>query len=178
MAQVTYDENQKNVPVGSTEYSKILTWLYKEAQTLDRGEWNTWLAMMDSEISYTMPTRVSVMPRDGNGFSKKSGFFDENIESLKTRVRRLQTTQAWAEQPSSMTRHYVSNVMVQELAGGLYRAELAFMLTRIRGQADYELFTGERIDVFRPHGDELKLLSREILLDQTVLKSFNLSFFF
>jgi 3-phenylpropionate/cinnamic acid dioxygenase small subunit len=41
-----------------------------------------------------------------------------------------------------------------------------------------DLFTAERRDVLRKQDGTLKLARREILLDQTVLESHNLSFFF
>ena len=125
-----------------------------------------------------MPTRVSSMPKDGTGFSPNFGFFSENLSSMEMRVKRLQTEQAWAEQPSSKTRHYVSNLLVNQLSDDVYQARSAFFVSRVRGELPYDFFSGERIDQLRRDGNSFKLKKRTILIDQTVLKSFNLSIFF
>jgi 3-phenylpropionate/cinnamic acid dioxygenase small subunit len=166
------------VPVGSADYNTILEWLYREAAMLDRGEFSAWFKTLAPDIVYDMPTRMSVYPKDGDGFDPNFGFFAENHASLETRVKRLQTDQAWAEQPGSRTRHYVSNLLVDQLEDGTFLATSAFLVTRIRSDMPYDLFTGERRDILRVQGDGLVLAKRTILIDQTVLKSYNLSIFF
>lgn len=167
-----------NVAVGSPTYSAIVEWLYAEAAMLDRGDFRGWLGLLAPDIAYEMPTRQTVYPSEGSGFDMDFGFFAENYSSLETRVRRLETDQAWAEQPGSRTRHYVSNVLVRDLGEQSYAVSCAMLVTRIRSDLPYDLFTGERQDVLRRSGDGFELAKRTILLDQTVLKSFNLSIFF
>lgn len=166
------------VPVGSAEYAQVLDWLYREAQLLDRADFVAWLALMTADIAYVMPTRSSVLPKDGTGFHPECGLFAENHASLTTRVKRLQTDQAWAEQPRSRTRHFVSNVLLDRDAGGAYHVTCSVLVTRVRSNRPVDLFTAERRDVLRKQDGTLKLARREILLDQTVLESHNLSFFF
>ena len=170
------------VPVGSADYNAIAEWLYREAAMLDRGDFAGWLGLMAPDIAYEMPTRQSVYPKDGEGFTTSFGFFADNYSSLETRVKRLATDQAWAEQPGSRTRHIVSNLLVDALddgpGGGEFLATSAFLVTRIRSDLPYDLFTGERRDVLRRDGDGFLLARRTLLLDQTVLKSYNLSIFF
>lgn len=166
------------VHVGTPEYSEIVEWLYREAQLLDNGEFAAWFELMTSDILYEMPTRTAVMPSQGRGFHPDFGFFAESHSSLELRVKRLGTSQAWAEQPRSRTRHFVSNVLIERTADGAYAVTTAFMVTRIRSHRHYDFFTGERVDVLRREGTNLKLARRTILLDQTVLDSHNLSLFF
>ena len=165
------------IPVGSEGYNVILEWLYDEAALLDGGRFDEWLALMAPEISYEMPTRQSVYPKDGDGYTADFGFFAENHSSLETRVKRLGTEQAWAEQPGSRTRHFVSNLQVEQDEDGAFLARSNFMVTRIRSDLPYDIFTGERRDLLRPEGDGFLLAKRTILFDQTVLKSYNLSIF-
>jgi ethylbenzene dioxygenase beta subunit len=166
------------VPIGSPEYAQILEWLYQEARLLDCGDFVAWLALMTSDISYEMPTRSSVLPKEGMGFHPEFGLFSENHSSLSARAKRLQTDQAWAEQPRSRTRHFVSNVLVERDANDAYHINCSVLVTRIRSDRPVDLLTGERRDVLRKQDGGLKLLRRQILLDQTVLESHNLSFFF
>jgi 3-phenylpropionate/cinnamic acid dioxygenase small subunit len=166
------------VPVGTPEYSEIAEWLYREARLLDNGEFTAWFELMTADIVYEMPTRAAVMPDEGSGFDPEFGFFAENHASMELRVKRLGTRQAWAEQPRSRTRHFVSNVLIDRTADGVYTVTSAFMVTRLRSHRHYDFFTGERVDVLRREGADLKLARRTILLDQTVLDSHNLSLFF
>lgn len=166
-----------NVPIGSVEYSRVLAWLYNEAALLDRGRYDDWLGLISPEITYRMPVRQAVLAKEGAGFDDESGFFLENHASLATRVRRLGTDQAWSDQPVSRTRHFVSNVLIEE-SNNRYEVRCAFLVTRIRSDMPYDLFTGERVDQLEENGDRLLLAKRTIYLDQTILKSHNLSIFF
>jgi len=168
----------EQVPIGSPIYAAVQEWLYREAALLDRGAFPEWLELMAPDIIYEMPTRMSVYPKDGDGFEAGFGFFADNHASLETRIKRLQTEQAWAEQPGSRTRHIVSNLLVDRLGDGQLLATSAFIVTRIRSDLPYDIFTGERRDTLRHEADGMKLSRRTILIDQTVLKSYNLSIFF
>ncbi|MGA8707663.1 MAG: aromatic-ring-hydroxylating dioxygenase subunit beta, partial [Steroidobacteraceae bacterium] len=127
---------------------------------------------------YTMPTRTAVNPKDGQGFDYDFGLFAENHASLSARVARLNTDQAWAEQPRSRTRHFISNIIVERQSNADLKVTAAFMLSRLRSNRPLDIFTGERQDTLRRDGQLLKLARRLILLDQTVIESHNLSIFF
>jgi 3-phenylpropionate/cinnamic acid dioxygenase small subunit len=167
-----------HVSHGTPAYAEVIEWLYREAALLDRGEFAAWLALMASDISYEMPTRSAVLPKEGSGFQPECGLFFDNHASLSARVRRLQTDQAWAEQPRSRTRHFISNVLVDRDSEGTYHVTSSILVTRIRSNRPVDSISGERRDVLRNEDGTLKLTSRQILLDHTVLESHNLSVFF
>jgi 3-phenylpropionate/cinnamic acid dioxygenase small subunit len=167
------------VAVGSAEYAEILDWLYREARLLDAADHLTWLEVLHPDVEYHMPVRLTRMPKDGPGFVDEMEFFAENFSSLNTRVRRLQTEQAWAEQPGSRTRHFVSNTLVDREPDGAYLVRSSFLVTRTRSDMPYDVFTGERTDTLRRAEDGRLLLARRMIhLDQTVLQAMNLSIFF
>lgn len=107
-------------------------------------------------------------------------FFDDNFQSLRTRVRRLETDSAWAETPPSRTRHFVSNVLAAPGSGaGEYAITLNFIITRSRGDQGYQFFTGRREDTLRREASgQLRIARRRILVDQTVITATNLSILF
>lgn len=167
------------LPLSSPEYSEAVLFLYHEARLLDGFAFEEWLDTLHEDLVYEMPVRQSVMPKDGDGFVAGMAFLSETRNSLLTRVRRLQTDRAWAEQPGSRTRHLVSNVLVEqeldrpdELA-----VTSAFLVTRTRADLPYDTFTGERRDRLRRVDGRWLLVSRHIHFDQTVLKAYNLSIF-
>lgn len=166
------------VPVGSDRYSRVIEWLYREAAILDASNYSSWLDLLAEDLVYEMPIRQSVYQKDGDGFRNDFGFFAEDYASMKTRVLRLKTDQAWAEQPGSRTRHYVSNALVAENDKCEYEVTCAFLVMRTRSDLPYDFFSGERRDVLRPEGEGFRLACRRVLVDQTVLKAYNLSIFF
>ena len=100
-----------------------------------------------------MPVRTTRFLTEGEGFEEFE-LDSENRASLTTRVRRLETEFAWAEVPPSRTRHFVSNVIVEEDGRPSSRRVLCFMITRTRQDLDYQMFTGLRIDRLLPDGDD------------------------
>jgi 3-phenylpropionate/cinnamic acid dioxygenase small subunit len=165
--------------IGSPLYAEVLEFLYREAEMLDENGFDRWIELFTEDIHYDMPVRTSQMRAEGAGFQEVA-FFDENIHSLRTRVKRLGTETAWAETPPSRTRHFISNVL---LAPGErtneYKVVCSFMVTRTRADRGYQLFTGRREDTLRREADgRLKIARRRILVDQTVITATNLSILF
>jgi len=164
---------------GSVLYGEVLEFLYREAALLDNNRYSEWLALFTDDVLYEMPVRTTQYLSQGAGFQSMS-FFDDNIQSLRTRVRRLETDAAWAETPPSRTRHYVSNLLIEP---GSRDDELLaatnFMITRTRGEQGYQMFTGRREDTLRRVDDDsLRIARRRILVDQTVITATNLSILF
>jgi len=60
------------IPLGDPAYNEILEFLYTEAELLDEGRELEWLDLLDEEISYRMPVRVTVGREDGPGFAPGS----------------------------------------------------------------------------------------------------------
>jgi 3-phenylpropionate/cinnamic acid dioxygenase small subunit len=165
--------------IGSPEYAEAVGFLFEEARLLDGYDYRKWLEVLHPDIEYHMPVRLTRMPKDGFGFVDDMEFFSENFSSLNTRVQRLQTEQAWAEQPGSRARHFVSNTLVDRAPDGDLHATSAFLVTRTRADSPYDMFTGTRQDVLRRGDDGRLLLAKRLIhLDTTVLQAMNLSIFF
>jgi 3-phenylpropionate/cinnamic acid dioxygenase small subunit len=163
---------------GGTLYAEVLTLLYREADLLDNYRFAEWLEMMAPDLTYAMPVRTSQFLTDGKGFDPQATFFDDDLESLTTRVKRLETEFAWAETPPSRTRHFISNTILEPCDEGEARARSHFMVTRTRSDNGYQMFTGERQDTLRRADDgALRFARRVILPDQTTITATNLSVF-
>lgn len=177
-AGVSTAEARLSCAPGTPLYGRIVEFLYHEAELLDTYRFGEWLALLADDIQYVMPVRTTQFRSEGEGFQEVA-FLDENISSLRTRVKRLETESAWAEAPPSRTRHFVSNVLAEP---GARADEIAvrssFMVTRTRADHGYQLFTGRREDVLRLAGDAMKIARRRILVDQTVITNSNLSVLF
>ncbi|MBA3473513.1 MAG: aromatic-ring-hydroxylating dioxygenase subunit beta [Rubrobacter sp.] len=160
-------------------YWEVYSFLMHEAELLDERRERDWLELFTDDAEYLMPVRVNRERGEGDGFSEEAFYFEETRGSLELRVRRLETEYAWAEDPPSRTRHFVTNVRVAE---GEEEDEVAvrtnLLLYRSRGSdPHYDLISAERKDILRKEDGQWKLKRREILLDHSVLMTHNLSVF-
>lgn len=164
---------------GTPEHAEISDWLTREVHLLDQARMEEWMATLHPAITYSMPVRLSLMPKDGPGFRDDTDYYLDDYASLRMRVNRLRTDMAWAEQPGSRTRHLVTNPLIESAGDGAYRVRSQFLATRARADHLPDIFSGVRDDLLvRGEAGMLLLRERRILLDQSVLKSFNLSIFF
>jgi ethylbenzene dioxygenase beta subunit len=172
--------NYLEVAIDIEQYAGVVAWVNREAELLDTGREREWLeTMVSKEIVYQLPLRQTVERARGTGFSKATFHLDESYGSLLTRVSRNESAYAWAEDPPSRIRHFVTNIRVCELGSGQVGVKSNLLIYRTRGdQTQPQLFSGERQDVLRIEDGNLKLFRRTILLDLTVIETHNLGIFF
>jgi 3-phenylpropionate/cinnamic acid dioxygenase small subunit len=163
---------------------EIEQFLYFEARLLDDRRWDDWFALLAGDIHYVMPTRYNRLRREADkefAAPDEAYHFDETKHSLGQRIRRLKSTTAWAEDPPSRTRHFVSNMVVQATANPEeYEVQCYYLLYRARLEREVETFAGMRHDLLRRTDTATRWLiaRRAIVLDQTVVLARNMSFFF
>lgn len=163
---------------------EIEQFLYAEADLLDQRQFHDWHALMTEDIHYWMPVRFNRLRREmDHEFSRPDevAHFDDDNQSLLLRVKRLDTGQAWAEEPPSRTRHMVTNVRVTPTGNpDEFEVGCCFFLYRSRLERQVDLFVGGRTDVLRradtPYG--FQIAKRTIYLDQTLVMANNMSVFF
>jgi len=168
------------VRTDSPEYAAVLEFLYLEADLLDSGRFEEWLGLLAEDIVYRMPARLTTRKRDESGFSETTDIFTDNLASLRVRVARFGTNFAWAEDPPSRTRHFITNVRVQR-SENVDEVDVRANLLLYRSRADQpvpDLFSAERHDRLRKVSGSFRLACRTIYLDQTVVNARHLSILF
>jgi 3-phenylpropionate/cinnamic acid dioxygenase small subunit len=166
----------------------IEQFLYDEAWLLDERRFAEWLALFTDDARYRMPTRRTVakaavharvaVPEELSSEGQLA-WFEDTKQTLTIRVMRLANGIAWAEDPPSRTRRVVTNVRVEPGEGvGEHRVRSYFVLHRTRHAVERETFVGCRHDLLRRVDGDLRIARRTIVLDETVLRSPNLSVFF
>ena len=174
--------------------SQIEQFLYREARLLDARQFRQWLELFADDVRYWMPMRsnrysvtskaISIL--DGSRYEEvdlsKEGdlaIMDETKDSLERRIDRLDTGMAWAEDPPSRTRHFISNIEVEP---GERESEIKvysnFIMYRSRAEKEEDFYVGSREDILRNVDGEWKIARRKIVLDQNVLLAKNVSNFF
>jgi 3-phenylpropionate/cinnamic acid dioxygenase small subunit len=163
---------------GSPIYDEVVEFLFAEAELLDERHHREWLRMLSEDIRYVVPVRVTGAHTLDNSLSNMA-HFDEDSYSLRKRVERFETEFAWAEDPPSRTRRYITNIRCwADAEGAEIVARSNLLLFRSRGDLrDHDLLSGVRNDELRREDGELRLLRREVLLDEAVLRTQNLAIF-
>jgi ethylbenzene dioxygenase subunit beta len=168
------------VRVDDALYRECVDFLVDEAEILDNHDVRAWLELCDPEIEYLVPVRLTRERTAGAGFTDRSFHMKEDYGSLEMRVRRLETEYAWAEDPPSRMRRFVSNFRITR-GEAEDEVEARTNLLIFRGRYDssqYDIITAERHDVLRRADGELRLLRRNVLMDYTTVGTHNLAFFF
>lgn len=164
---------------GSESYARVVDFLYREAELLDHARHREWLSLLTSDVTYVAPVRITSAHSLRDSAREDMAHFDEDHYSLTKRVERLETEYAWAEDPPSRTRRFVTNIRCWK---GDDRGELVarcnLLVFRSRGDiSGPDLLSAERTDVLREVDGAFQIASRVILLDESVLRTQNLAIF-
>ena len=160
---------------------QVQEFLFHEAELLDRRRHREWLELLAEDFSYKMPVRHTVywksLEEEFDDLATGMLYFDENKETMTTRVAKIETGTAWAEVPPSRTRRLITNVRVKSDDGSQLAVESYFYVYKSRLENVEDTYIGERRDVLRRVGDSFQIVSRLIHLDQTVVMAKNISIF-
>ena len=166
------------LPYGDPAHLAAHQFLVEEAALLDAADYAGWLGLLCEDIRYLMPVRVTTARGADFDSLADMGHFDEDMYALRKRVQRLATDHAWAEDPPSRTRHFVTNVRTFRTAASALRVQSALLLFRSRGDTrEADLLSAGRADLLRETADGLRLARREITVDESVLRTQNLAVF-
>jgi 3-phenylpropionate/cinnamic acid dioxygenase small subunit len=165
----------------------IEEFLYREADLLDERRYEEWLALIAEDVRYWMPMRRNVKVGEAEREFTRAGqdinWFDEGKETLTRRVKQILTGMHWAEEPVSRISHMVSNVRLLEVNPSIAApAEVSvrcrFLIYRNRVETETDILVGKREDLLRRFDGQWQIARRKIVLDQNVLLTKNLTFFF
>ena len=166
---------------------EIEEFLYHEADLLDERRYEDWLGLIAEDVRYWMPMRRNVKVGEAEREFTRAGqdinWFDEGKETLTRRVKQILTGMHWAEEPVSRISHMVSNVRLLEINPSVTEpAEVTvrcrFLIYRNRVETETDILVGKREDLLRRTDGQWQIARRKIILDQNVLLTKNLTFFF
>jgi 3-phenylpropionate/cinnamic acid dioxygenase small subunit len=165
---------------------EIEDFFYNEADLLDEREYDKWLDLLTEDIVYWMPMRknVSYANRDKDITAENDvAWFHDDKETLRKRVKQIQTGVHWADEPISRVSHVITNIRLADPVsvleeGATTTTKCRFIVYRNRLESETDFLVGRREDTLtRVHG-ALKLARRKIILDQSMLLAKNLTMFF
>ena len=168
-------------------HRQVESFLYSEAELLDERRYEEWLGLLAEDVRYWMPMRRNVkfgeLEREFTREGQDVNWFDEGKDTLTRRVNQILTGVHWAEEPLSRICHIVTNIQILDVKpSAADPAEVTvksrFLVYRNRVETETDILVGKREDVLQRLDGQWKIRRRKIVLDQNVLQSKNLTFFF
>jgi 3-phenylpropionate/cinnamic acid dioxygenase small subunit len=165
---------------------EIEDFFFKEADLLDEREYDEWLELLTEDVVYWMPMRknVSFKNRDKDITAENDlAWVHDDKETLRKRVKQIQSGIHWADEPISRISHLISNIRLVEPISSLDEGEKTvtkcrFIVYRNRVEDETDFLVGRREDTLVRVGGELRVARRKVILDQSVLLAKNLTMFF
>lgn len=164
--------------VDAATYTSVAQFLGLEARLLDEGREDDWFALLDDELLYTVPLRQSTEPRS-NEINRSAWRLRDTKAHIRTRIDRQNTGHAYSEVPPSRTMRLVGSIEVRPTdRPDVVAAHSSLLLYRQRGiDVHFDLVPCRRNDLVRLTDAGPRLLSREVVLTETSIKTANLGVF-
>jgi len=140
--------------------------LFEEAELLDSWQLNEWVELFTEDAISHVPALD-----DPNRDAAQSVFLvADDLARIRSRVRQLTGGTAWAENPRSQTRRFITNVRVTSADGATISATANFLVHRCRMER-ISTFAGQYQYKLVRHDGSFKIAERKVLLAQDTLRS-------
>jgi 3-phenylpropionate/cinnamic acid dioxygenase small subunit len=149
--------------------SEAEDFLTREARLLDERKFEDWLELFDDSARYWVPTKDETDP----GLHTSLVFDDRS--TLEDRVSRLQDSAAHAQSPPSTTRHFITNVEVEELGNGETKIYSNFLVYEIRMKRE-RLCAGWCEHRLRQYDNRWLITEKKVCLINSDQAIYNLTF--
>lgn len=149
-----------------------------EALLLDDQRFEDWFALLAEDIVYEVPVR-SILKGGQDEFTSGAFRISDRLAHIRTRIDRLATGHAWAEEPPSRVVRTVGSVLISGTSdSGTLVVESAVVLYRNRGQSEQaDVIAYRRQDELRPIGPGFKLARRRVYTPDSLFKLSGLTVF-
>jgi len=133
--------------------------LYHEANLLDEGRFEEWLALFGSDAYYWMPVSARETRRKNT-----PSYIDDNVPELELRIRRLYEPTAHTESPRPSACRLISNITLEDEAAKIVRSKLVMHEFRRRefGRDDYRLFCATVRHALQDDGEAFRILWKRV----------------
>ena len=146
--------------------------LFYEAYLLDEKRLYEWVDLFLEDATYAISVREAVQQKN-EGVAPIAqavpALVDEGRAFLTLRVKRLETHLAHAEQPPSLTRHLITNILIHDDRGGEVSISSNFQVYQARIDISEHVFYGKREDVLRRVDNQWRIARRHVVLDTSLL---------
>jgi benzoate/toluate 1,2-dioxygenase beta subunit len=142
----------------SASQSKVESFLYREARLMDESAYDEWLSLWTDDALYWVPCNRD----DSDPAREISAVYDDRAR-LQTRIDRLKSGVAFAQEPKSRMRRLISNIEIEDAGNGDLMVSSNFILVELR-RSKQDVFAGRTIHRLRPEGDSFRISHKKVLL--------------
>ena len=159
-------------------HNTVHKFLAQEALLLDERRFDEWFALLDDEIVYEVPLRISSYHIKDEFPGEAYRVLDRKAH-IKTRIDRMASGQAWAEVPPSRTLRVIGSVMIEPTEQtDVVNVHSATIMYRQRGHDEQgDIIPYRRVDTLKITEQGARLLKRKAILTEAVLRTPNLGVF-
>jgi 3-phenylpropionate/cinnamic acid dioxygenase small subunit len=165
----------------SPEQQRALERFYfHEARLLDNRQYQQWLALVDQEISYLMPSRINLLVNNRERGDEAMISVERELEDadsmgcpireetyihLMVRVERAFKVNSWSENPPARTRRLVGNIELMAIKGNDWTVLSNFHLYYARPGNESCMYSGQRRDTLVRSDEGYRIRRREVVMD-------------
>ncbi|WP_207844266.1 aromatic-ring-hydroxylating dioxygenase subunit beta [Williamsia soli] len=165
-------------PVSAQVHHDVSQFLFREAALLDGDRYDEWLAVLAPDVHYKLGARtLRASDQPARGYP----IVDNQANELRIRVQQISNAKlTYSENPHSITRRHISNIIVEQAAdSGELAVRSNTLLFRSQGvDGTQHTYSGLREDRLLVDGDSFLLAERTVTLDLSVIPSMNVSVLF
>lgn len=156
MPGLTTSMGDTEMAANGTTQGDVEQFLYKQAEILDERRWDDWLGLFAEDGHYWMPVTREQTQRDG-----VPNIFNEDLNLMKIRVRRVTHPRAHSQTPPNSYSHVVSNVVIEEDNGDTVVARSKFFCSESRNDV-LRSFAGSYRHQLQKTGDGFKIKEQRV----------------
>jgi 3-phenylpropionate/cinnamic acid dioxygenase small subunit len=150
----------------------------REVVLLQAGRYMDWLDCFTEDMRYRAPVvRVADHRSEVVAGENELAYYDETLDTMRLRARKLASTLAWTEYPPSRLRYFVQVLELDEADDGLLEVTSNVLCYQTRHDDVEHFFFALRRDRLRRTGDTWKVAHRSVEIDRSRLPSENLAVF-
>ncbi len=143
----------------------VESFLFEEAELLDSWKLDAWVELFTEDAISQVPALDDPTRDPANSVFLVA----DDLPRIKSRVRQLLGDTAWAENPRSLTRRFITNVRIVAEDGATVRATANFLVHRCRMER-ISTFAGQYRYLLVRHGDSFRIRERKVILAQDTLR--------
>ena len=145
-----------------------------EAELLDEWRLDEWLDLLDEGFTYHVPVPLVTDQHPQPGYDPSALFMDETKDSITenwvARLTEENIAVSWADRPPVRTRRFLSALRVRSTdRPEEYLARLNVRVAMVRQGTQPGEMTGERFDIVRRAGESFSIMSRFVVLLDSIV---------
>ena len=161
-------------PARLSVHSELDLFYAYEAELLDEWRLDEWLELLDERFTYLVPVPLVTDQHPQLGYDPAALFMDETRDSISenwsARLTDENIAVSWADRPAVRSRRFLSGLRVRSMDGPEeYLARVNVRVAMVRQGTHPGEMTGERFDIVRRAGGSFSILSRFVVLLDTVV---------